>query len=164
MKKFAITFLLCVLCLSACVSKEAKLSVADKSEIEDAVDEAFKGLIEAAKSLDVDRYIKFFSKEKFTSLNEDGTVFHSLDEFEDAYKKAIAGVKSYESLEFNKVKITVVDKSTAILVNEFEAKVILKSGETVSALGAGTQVWSKIEDSWKLVSVSSSSRSPSEKE
>ena len=162
MRKITTVFLLLILFLPACVKENAILSEKQKSGIEDSVSEAFEGLVVAAKSLDVDRYIEFFDKERFTSLNEDGAVFHSLDEFKNVYKGGISTIEKYKSLEFSKVKITVVDKNTAILVNEFKAKVVLKSGEVIPVSGAGDQVWSKTKSDWKLVSVSSSSSSPSE--
>ena len=130
-----------------------------EDEIKNSVNLAFKGLAEAAKSSDVARYFEFFDKEKFTALNEDGTVTHSFGEFEKSYREQISSVENYQSLEFRNVKITVVNTDTAILVNEFRAEVVLKSGDVVTAEGAGTQVWAESDGNWKLVSVSSSSKS-----
>jgi len=128
------------------------------NEIVESVERAFAGLAEAAKSLDVDKYVEFFDKEKFTALNEDGTVTHTFEEFIETYLGQISSVKEYQSLEFLNVKITVVNANTAILVNEFKAKVVLKSGDVIAAGGAGTQVWAESDGNWRLVSVSSSSK------
>ena len=129
-----------------------------EDKIKDSVNQAFGGLIEAAKSLDVGRYVEFFDKERFTALNDDGTVTHSFDEFENTYRQQISALVNYESLEFSNVKISVINSQTAILVNEFTASVLLKSGDVVTAKGAGTQVWAETDGAWKLVSVSGSSK------
>jgi hypothetical protein len=140
----------------SCTSRTAK--VQDEAAIRDSVNGAFKSLAEAAKSLDSEKYLSHFDRRKFTSLNEDGTVTHSFDEFAKVYVKQTESIAKYKSLEFDDVKITVVNESTAILVNTYIADVLLKSGQSVTASGAGTQVWTKNGDFWKLVSVSSSAR------
>lgn len=150
-------FLLCSLPLSSC-NEEVHLSANEENEIKRSVERAFRDLQEAAKSLDVDRYMGFIDREKFTFLNEDGTVLHSFEEFEKRYRRGIASVEEYNSLEFDHVKITVIDQNNAVLVNEFNAVLQLKSGDVLPTAGAGTQVWSKIKGDWTLVNVSSSSR------
>ena len=124
----------------------------------ESVTKSFEGLAEAAKSLNSASYFEYFDKKDFTFLNDDGTVIHSFAEFEKFYRQGITSIEKYHSLEFSKVKITVLDSQTAILVNEFKAKILLKSGDQISMAGAGTQVWSKREGDWKLVNVSSSSK------
>ena len=118
----------------------------------------FEKLVVAARSLDHSTYIEFFDKNKFSSLNENGTVTHDLATFSASVEQGFSAFKSYESLEFDNVKVTVIDTNMAILVNEFIATVILHSGDALSVAGAGTQVWSKHSGSWKLVNVSGSSR------
>ncbi|WP_395374475.1 nuclear transport factor 2 family protein [Marinicella sp. W31] len=118
---------------------------------------AFNGLIEASLSLKLEPYLEFFNKETFSSLNQDGTVYHNLNNFSESYATAISSIARYESLEFDNVKISVIDHNAAILVNQFEAVVILNNGDKVTARGAGTQVWKKNNTQWKLMHVSSSS-------
>ena len=154
----ALTLVILLLVSTGCTHNKVELSANYDEAIKSEVNQSFLGLVEAAKSLNVERYLQFFDKDNFTSLNENGSVFHSLTDFENPYREQISYLEKYKSLEFFNVKITVINKSTAILVNEFHAVVLLKSGETVSASGAGTQVWSKMSDKWKLVNVSSSSK------
>jgi len=132
-----------------------------KSElrIESEVNRAFEELAVAAQSLNIDEYLGFFDREKFTSLNDNGSVFHSFSDFESLYRQQIPALKKYNSLEFKNVKITVLNNSTAILVNEYTAEVVLQSGDAVSAGGAGAQVWSKASGAWLLVNVSGSMKS-----
>jgi hypothetical protein len=118
----------------------------------------FEKLVVAARSLDHSTYIAFFDKNKFSSLNENGTVTHDLATFSAKVEESFSAFKGYDSLEFDNVKVTVIDSNMAILVNEFMATVILHSGNALSVAGAGTQVWSKHSGSWKLVNVSGSSR------
>lgn len=120
------------------------------------IEAAFDGLVAAPKSLDVDRYLEYFDQARFTGLNEDGTVVHSLGEFARHYSAPL--IERYHSLEFSRVKITVLNSSTAVLVNEYTAQIVLKTGERIEAAGAGTQVWGLVDDDWRLVSVSSSSQ------
>jgi aspartokinase len=55
--------------------------------------------------------------------------------------------------------VTVINPSTAILVNEYKQTILLKNTDTVQQSGGGTQVWSKSENKWKLVSISASDAS-----
>ncbi len=151
--------LACTIFLSACSQQVVSLSKAEELEIHETVNQSFLGLVAAVKSLNAHSYYNYFDADKFTSLNEDGTVTHSFKEFKDAYDRQLPLIKKYKSLEFSNVKITVIDKNTAILVNEYDAEIVLQSGDSVFASGAGTQVWSHAATQWKLVSVSSSTKS-----
>lgn len=119
---------------------------------------AFEGLAQAAQALDHEAYLGFFDPKSFSSLNADGTVFHSREAFQSHYEAGVSALARYHSLTFRNVKIDVIDAHTAILVNEYEAAIELQSGEIVTARGAGTQVWSKRTGDWKLVSISSSAK------
>ena len=65
-------------------------------------------------------------------------------------------VEKSVSLDFANVKVTVINPTTVILVNEYKQTMLLKSGGLVKQSGGGTQVWAKTNDSWKIVSVSAS--------
>ncbi len=127
-------------------------------KIESEVHQAFLGLVEASKALDVARYFDYFDKEKFTGLNADGTVWRSVKDLEALIVPGFSSVKRIISLEFSLVKITVINQSTAILINEYKQSIELKNGTVVEQAGAGTQVWSKANGAWKLVSVSDSDK------
>ena len=156
MKKRLLIILLSFAVLAGCNRPTPVLTEQEKEQIRQDITTAFDGLAAGAKSPDVNRYFDYFNKDKFTALNADGTVTHSFEEFKKSYLDQTKSISKYESLDFKNVKITVIDKKTAILVNEYKAKVILKSSQSVEATGAGTQVWSKAGSKWKLVSVSSS--------
>lgn len=128
----------------------------DKSITEIEVLAAFNGLVEASKSLNSNRYFEYFDKEKFTGLNADGTVWHSISGLEAMIPSGFAMVEKIISLEFKNVKVTVLNQTTAILVNEYNQLMLLKSGGEVTQAGGGTQVWFKESGIWKLVSVSAS--------
>jgi len=131
----------------------------NNTQIESEVLEAFKGLSEAAESLDTERYFEFFDKDKFTGLNADGRVWHSFDNFEMLISAGFPMIKRSLSLEFNNVKVTVINPTTAILVNEYRHSILLRNGDVAKQLGGGTQVWSKYNNVWKLVSISASESS-----
>lgn len=156
MTKFVSLFFSCMIFLSACDRLAPPMTKVDEDAIRDAITQSFDGLAKAVTSLNSDRYYEFFDSNKFTSLNEDGTVTHSFKEFQKTYDAQVPYIKEYKALEFSNVKITVVDKNTAILVNEYEVEVLLQSGDLVTAAGGGLQVWSNTTGEWKLVSVSSS--------
>lgn len=148
--------LVLVLACFACKQNESALSDRGVEEISRAVNESFVGLVAAARSLDVDAYFQYFDSKRFTALNADGTVVHSIEAFEKMVRQQFAALESYHSLEFSNVKISVINRTTAVLVNEYQAEVVLKSGDQISASGGGTQVWASIDGVWKLISVSSS--------
>lgn len=147
-----------ILLLNGCGQDASTMNKEKEAAIKNEVNQAFEGLVDAAKSLDTDRYLGFFDKVNFTSLNEDGTVTHSFDLFAESFREQFGTVAGYNSLEFKNVKVTVLGQDSAILVNEYDANVNLKSGSSMAVAGGGTQVWSKTTGSWKLVNVSSSSR------
>lgn len=126
--------------------------------IESEVHQAFLGLVDASNALDVERYFSYFDKEKFTGLNADGTVWRSIKDLEMLIVPGFAAVKSINSLEFSNVKITTINQTTAILVNEYKQRIELKNGDIIEDAGGGTQVWSKTSGVWKLVSVSASEK------
>lgn len=133
----------------------------DQKEIEsikESIRVNFNYLVDASKSLDFDRYLEFIDKELFSGLNADGTVFHGREELDKTYRPGFSMVEKIESLEFTNVKITVINKTTAILVNEYSECTLMKNGEKYSSEGGGCQVWSLRSNSWKLVSISSSTK------
>ena len=127
-------------------------------EIESEVHQAFNGLIEASESLDADKYFEYIDKEKFSGLNADGTVWHSVNDLEALIRPGFSMIEKSLSLEFSNVKITVINQTTAILVNEYKHSLMLKSGDIIQQAGGGSQVWSKSNGTWKLVSASASDK------
>lgn len=146
----------CGLLLQACGSYDIAPTRNNDATIRRSVEAHFMALADAAKLLDVERYMQFVDAEKFTGLNADGTVLHSSHEFADILRAEFPAIATYSSLIFDNVKITVINPMTAILVNEYTATVELTSGQIITASGAGTQVWSNTSGQWLLVNVSSS--------
>lgn len=126
------------------------------TQIESEILDAFKGLVDASRSLDSKRYFDYFDKENFSGLNADGTVWHSIKNLEDLILPGFSAVEKSISLEFNNVKVTVINQTTAILVNEYRQTLLLRNGSMLKQSGGGVQVWSKTAGAWKLVSVSAS--------
>ncbi len=158
MRNLSTIALVSLIVLSACSPKEQPLINQNKQEHSVEVGLAFEGLAEAVKALNHEKYFSYFDEDTFSALNEDGTVLHSFAAFKGMYLPQVQYIQRYQSLTFDKVKIDIIDPNTAILMNEYTAEVVLKSGETVNASGAGTQVWSKRTGTWKLVNVSSSAK------
>lgn len=144
--------------LFSCTSQTFELSSEKKDVIELEIRASFNGLVEASKSLDPTRYIEYFDADKFVGLNSDGTNFNSIEDLIELIEPGFGSIEKITSLEFTNIKISVIDKNTAILVNEYEQSALLKSGVTYTSKGGGTQVWSKATGSWKLVSVSASDK------
>lgn len=126
------------------------------NHIEAEVLDSFQGLVEASKSLDANRYFQYFDKEKFTGLNSDGRVWLSMERLEKMIRPGFSQIDKIVALEFSNVKVTVINPTTAILVNEYRETILLKNGTIVKQSGGGAQVWSKSGNAWKLVSFSAS--------
>ncbi len=126
--------------------------------LENEVRGRFDSLVSAAQSLNTDVYFEHFDHEKFTSLNQDGTITPAFDIFQRDFLKGIEGVRRYRSLEFANVDVSIIDANTAILINEYVATIELKTGRVIDVAGAGNQVWHKSLGTWRLVSVSSSTK------
>ncbi len=155
--RLRLLLLFALVCLSCRASAPASTSRED-AEARAGVRRAFAGLVEAARSLDIDRYLAQLDSEHFTALNDDGTVAHSLAEFEPALRASFGAIASYQTLEFQRVKITPLGTGSALLVNEYTAALTLKDGAEIEARGAGTQVWRDSPDGWKLAHIASSAR------
>jgi len=102
--------------------------------------------------------IRFFDQEDFTILNADGTTIDSFEKFKTVYNPQFKAIQKYNTLNFDPVIIHVIDNENSVLVNEYSAELVLKSGDVISASGAGAQFWSKRSGEWKLVHISNASR------
>ena len=125
-------------------------------EIEVEVMGAFRGLVEACEALDAGRYFGYIDQEKFSGLSAEGRAWHAFGDLEHVISTGFQTIERIVSLEFHKVKVTVINPSTAILVNEFRQTLRLRNTGLVEQSGGGTQVWSKSGGAWKLVSISAS--------
>lgn len=134
-------------------------TMTNTTRIEAEVTGAFRGLVDASEALDSSRYFAYIDKEKFTGLSADGKAWHSFADLENVITTGFRMIERIVSLEFSNVKVTVINPSTAILVNEYKQSILLKNTEVVQQSGGGTQVWSKSGDAWKLVSISASDAS-----
>lgn len=140
--------------LGACVSEQASTPSWQQTDVKSEIEIAFRELVGAAQSNDSERYFSFFEPNAFTAMSSDGSILPTFEAFRLIYEPQLAAVQKYISLDFEAVEIRLIDKQTAILLNEYNAELILVSGERVSASGAGVQVWVKRSDQWKLAHVS----------
>ena len=147
---------LLVISLIGCSDNRLHLSDNSVREINLEIRQSFDRLVEASKKLDSKRYFEFFDKDKFVGLNSDGKNWNSIDDLRKIVEPGFNAVDRVQFLVFTNIQVSVIDKNTAILVNEYEQEVVLKSGEVIDAAGGGTQVWSRESGEWKIVSVSSS--------
>ena len=131
---------------------------ANQPNVEEQVLAAFKSLVEASRNLDSHAYFQHFDHNKFVGLNSDGTNWNSIDDLKPLIEGGFGSIASVNQLVFTNVRVSVIDTYTAILVNEYQQSVTLKSGDLVHLAGGGTQVWSKRSGQWKLVSVSGSNK------
>lgn len=144
--------------LTACSDNQGGLSKKTKERVEREVLESFNQLVESVREIDANAYFDLFDQDKFVGLNANGSNWNSIDDLKALIEPGFAVIAQVDSLNFNNVKVSVIDENTAILVNEFEQTIVLKNGNRVSSGGGGTQVWSKASGNWKLVSVSASQK------
>jgi len=149
--------LLAILLIS-CSGEKMVLSEESKNRIELEVRKSFEALVEASNALDAKRYFEFIDEDKFTGLNADGTNWNSVDGLKVMIESGFNAIEKIEFLEFTNVHVSVIDLNTAILVNEYSQKVLLKAGMSINNAGGGTQVWSKASGEWLLVSISASTK------
>jgi len=147
-----------LLLLGACSSGEQRLTTEKEASIHDEIEGVFHELTKAAETLDHERYFSFFDENNFSVLNADGTTSSRFESFKNSYLPQLKHIQEYNYLEFDPVNISVIDIRNAVLVNEYSAEVMLKSGEVVTASGAGVQFWSKRTGEWKLVHVSDATK------
>jgi len=125
-------------------------------QLEAEVMDAFRGLVEASRALDAERYFDYIDQDKFTGLSAEGKAWHAFTDLENVISSGFQMIDRIVSLEFFNVKVTVIHPATAILVNEFRQRIRLKNTDLVEQAGGGTQVWCKSTHGWKLVSISAS--------
>lgn len=147
------------LVLTACTNQTSELSEQDRNEIEFEVQQSFESLVSATEESKWDLYFDHFDKENFSGLNADGTTWESFSEFKAFVLPAFEMIEESLSLDFPVIHITVINHKTAILVNEYDQQILLTTGQSINTSGGGTQVWSKANRTWKLVSISASSKS-----
>ncbi len=144
---------------SNCIDHTSEYSEAQKNQLTIEVQQSFESLVRATEEADWDLYFEHFDETHFTGLNADGTTWESFSEFKAFVSPAFEMIEESLSLDFPVIKITVINSQTAILVNEYDQQLLLTNGQSVKASGGGTQVWSKTSGTWKLVSISASSKS-----
>jgi len=142
-----------------CSQKDMKLSETEKIQIEKEINHAFANLVDISTTLDSTRYFELIDKDKFVGLNANGQNWNNIEDLKAIIIPAFDMVKKIESINFTNVKISVIDKNTAILVNEYNQTIMLDNGQIIKDSGGGTQVWSKSSGHWLLVSISASSKS-----
>ncbi len=152
-------FLLAIpILLINCSVQDQKLTEAENIQIKTEVRASFDSLVESTKVQDWESYFNHFDENNFSGLNADGTVWESFENFKASVIPGFKMIESSDSLVFPIVKISLIDKNTAVLINEYEQKITLNGGQEIRVAGGGAQVWSRISGKWKLVSISASSK------
>jgi hypothetical protein len=126
--------------------------------IEQEVLNAFEQLISASKNLDTQAYFQLFDGQHFVGLGGNGSNWQSLEELRAIVESGFQAIERIDSLEFDRVKVSVIDEQTVLLINEYDQALTLKNGASIHAAGGGVQVWSKRKGEWKLISVSDSAK------
>ena len=155
MNTCTLTVIFVLLFVAGCGSEMRKLSQEEEARIIVEVLQSFESLVAAAKSLEAEPYFAHFDQDRFTGT-ADGAVLSSFQELEAMYTQYLPEIETYLSLDFDNVKVTVIDRDAATLVNEFSERIVLTSGDTLSIKGSGLQVWVREASEWKLISVSGS--------
>ncbi|MCC2616557.1 nuclear transport factor 2 family protein [Aestuariibacter halophilus] len=149
---------LCLLFSLSTTAHDQLLSDAEVATIKNEVTEAFSALKAAAIALNADAYFRLVDAQKFVGLNADGSVWTSVDDLRPLIEQGFGAVKSIDELIFTRISLSVIDAYTVILVNEYRQRGTLHSGDKFTAAGGGTQVWSKRDGRWLLVSISASNK------
>ncbi|GAB5520364.1 MAG: hypothetical protein RhofKO_26150 [Rhodothermales bacterium] len=149
--------LCCLVGITACTSPTTELSPTDVQTIEAEVEAAFQRLVADARSLEPEPYLAHLAQEGFTA-QLDGTVLSSYEAFSEMYRTQIPSIEAFLSLEFDNVAVSVLNRTTAVLVNEFTETIVLASGDTLALAGGGSQVWTRANADWKLIHISGSTR------
>jgi hypothetical protein len=95
------------------------LSYANSADVEKEILASFQSLVNASKRLDAKRYFEHFDADKFVGLNSDGTNWNSINDLMPVINIGFSSIHEVVSLKFPNVKVSVIDRYTAILVNEF---------------------------------------------
>jgi ketosteroid isomerase-like protein len=132
------------------------LAATDEANVEQEVLASFQSLVDASRRLDVQAYFAHFDQEKFVGLNNNGSTWATLEAFYPVIENGFAAIDEVTELRFTKLKVLVIDRHTAVLVNEFEQTMRMQNGNAASVAGGGSQVWSKSTGAWKLVSIATS--------
>jgi len=133
------------------------MSPDEAQAIEAEVRQAFQGLVEAARSLEAAPYLAYLARDGFTA-QLDGIVFPSYEAFSMMYSEQLPSIEAFLSLEFDNVQVSLLNRTTAVLVNTFTETIVLASGDTLDLAGGGSQVWTRTGAGWKLVHISGSTR------
>lgn len=113
-------------------------------------------MIAACRALDAERYFACIDKDRFSGLSAQGEAWHCVKSLEQVIHGGFAAVEEIVALDFDNVKVTVINPVTAILVNEYRQTVRLKDQRVVALAGGGSQVWAACGEAWKLVSICAS--------
>jgi ketosteroid isomerase-like protein len=151
-------FLTFVLLLGiSCSNQSTELTDEQKVTIQNEVQVQMDGKITAARQLDADAFIDYFSNDEFISVNSGATYYSSLSVFADS----VANWYSLrESRNTNQIesKITVLAPDLALGTRVLYSENLFKSGELLKSNTVITELWKKEQSGWKVIHFHESSK------
>jgi len=126
------------------------VSDATAREVERAVLETNRRMIEAADALDFDAFFDFFTSGDGVTIVQDGEAFRSLDAARAAVEAAYVGIRRVER-RYENPNVTVLTSEAALLVSEGPVTVTLMDDRRISRRFAVSLLFVRRIDGWKVL-------------
>lgn len=131
-------------------SKSQELTSVQKDKISSEINALFEKSIKAGENLDVSEITENVNDTLKTGFIDNGYYFSTFNEVIKGFEEGVKGCKSQKMEIINK-KLTILSDKIVLLTASGNYSAILDDGRILNGKFAWTFVYSKINDTWKVI-------------
>lgn len=131
-------------------SKSQELTSVQKNKISSEINALFEKSIKAGENLDVSAIIGNVNDTLKTGFIDNGFYFSTFNEVMNGFNEGVKGCKSQKMEIINK-KLTIFSDKIVLLTASGNYSATLDDGRILNGKFAWTFVYSKINDTWKVI-------------
>jgi hypothetical protein len=149
-KTLTVLYMLILLLGFTSSSYGQKVSDKEKRIIEKQVEQNFHEMIKAAEDLDYDKLNEGVDDRYNAGFIVNDTYFTRYDSLHTLMKSRAQGI-TRQSIAIHQEKITVLSDHTVLLTAAGDAKIDIRSGQTLNVKFFWSFVYEKTENTWKVI-------------
>lgn len=123
----------------------------ERAAVAEAVEQRVSGYVEAIERQDLEYLLGFWADTEGFVLAGDGSLTIGYDTWATQIREIVAGTASVLHAEYKNPHIYVLARDAASYSMEFDWSMATTAGDTVSATGAWTYVFKRLDGEWKVV-------------
>lgn len=112
----------------------------------------FHNMVEDARRLDADAVLDHFWSDGFTAALA-GELVRDFPGWAGDYRALLSTTESLDRVDFPQVVVRTITEDTILLLNTYDQRIVLQSGDVLEPTGYGTQVWVRREGEWRIIHI-----------